>query len=135
MRKQFWLGVFAYLIPSFPLAFLWHTQWFKAHYDALGIYRADMIIPFGFASMVLQALAFSWLYPRLFPARMNAWLGNGIRFAFGLFLIVWTYTTLSVGAKHVMTSVSSFVQVETVFTLVQFLITAPLIALAWRKAD
>jgi hypothetical protein len=118
----------------FPLAFLWHTQWFKAQYDALHIYRADLIIPFGFASMVIQGLVFSWAFPRLFPDRGSAWLGNGLRYTLGLFVIVWTYTTLSVGAKHVMTSVSSFVTVETAFTLIQFLITAPLIAWAWRKA-
>lgn len=135
MTRQFWFGVLAYLLPSFPLAFFWHLQWFKGNYDALGIYRADMIIPFGFASMVIQALVYSWLYPRLFPQRGAAFLGNGIRYALVLSLIVWTYTTLAVGAKHIMNSVPDFVMIETAFTLVQFLITAPLIAWAWRKND
>ena len=135
MTKQFWLGVLAYLVPSFPLAFFWHTAWFKPVYDGLGVYRPDMIVPFGFASMVIQGLVYSWVYPRLFPNRGRAWFGNGIRYALGLTLIVWTYTTLAVGAKHVMTSVPDFVRIETAFTLAQFLLTAPLIALAWRRAD
>jgi hypothetical protein len=135
MTRQFWLGVAAYLLPSFPLAFFWHTAWFKGTYDALGVYRTDMIVPFGFASMVIQAIVYSWLYPRLFPDRGRAFLGHGIKYAVGLSLIVWTYTTLAVGAKHIMTSVSDFARIETAFTFVQFLITAPLIALAWRRAD
>ena len=65
--RGFWLGVAAYLVPTFPIAYAWHLVLFAPAYDALGIYRPDPIIPFGFASMVIQGIAFSWAYPRLFP--------------------------------------------------------------------
>jgi hypothetical protein len=31
------------------------------------MYRSEVIIPLGLASMVVQALVFAWSYPRLFP--------------------------------------------------------------------
>jgi hypothetical protein len=135
MNKRYWLGVLAYLVPSFPLAYVWHLIAFKPWYDALAVYRADMIVPFGFASMVIQALAFSWAYPKLFPDRGAAFLGNGLRYGLGLAALAGTYTVLSVAAKHVMNSVADFVMIEAAFTLVQFLITGPLIAWAWRNPD
>jgi len=43
--RSFWLGVAAYLIPTFPIAFVWHLVLFEQKYHALGIYRGDPIIP------------------------------------------------------------------------------------------
>ncbi len=57
--RSFWLGVAAYLVPSFPIAYAWHLVVFAPAYEALRIYRPDPIIPFGFASMLIQGLAFS----------------------------------------------------------------------------
>lgn len=53
--RNFWLGVAAYLVPSFPIAYAWHLVWFAPSYEALGIYRPDPIIPFGLVSMLIQA--------------------------------------------------------------------------------
>jgi hypothetical protein len=47
-------------------------------------------------------------------------------------LLAWSFTTLPVAAKYRMTSVSSFVTLETCFTILQFVVVSPLIALAWR---
>jgi hypothetical protein len=33
---------------------------FKDYYERLAIYRKDIIIPFGFLSMLIQALVFAW---------------------------------------------------------------------------
>ncbi|MFY9958041.1 hypothetical protein [Bradyrhizobium sp.] len=68
-KRCFWLGFAAYLVPTFPIAYVWHLVLFAPTYEALGIYRPDPIIPFGFASMVIQSVIFSWTYPRLFPGR------------------------------------------------------------------
>jgi hypothetical protein len=131
--RSFWLGVAAYLVPTFPIAYAWHLVAFAPAYDALGIYRPDPIIPFGFASMVIQAIAFSWAYPRLFPGRGNAILKPGLAYGLALAILSWSFTTLAVAAKNIMTSVPTYVQLETGFTLLQFLIVGPLIALAYRK--
>jgi hypothetical protein len=42
-------------------------------------------------------------------------------------------TTLAVAAKNIMTSVPTYIQLETGFTLLQFLIVGPMIALAYRN--
>jgi hypothetical protein len=131
--RSFWLGVAAYLLPTFPIAYVWHLVVFAPAYDALGIYRPDPIIPFGFASMVIQAIAFSWAYPRLFPGRGSAVLKPGLVYGLALAILSWSFTTLAVAAKNIMTSVPVYVELETGFTLLQFLIVGPLIALAYRN--
>jgi hypothetical protein len=130
--RSFWLGVAAYLVPSFPIAYLWHLVLLAPAYEALRIYRPDPIIPFGFASMLIQALAFSWAYPRLFPARGSAILKPGLAYGLALAILSWSFTTLAVAAKNIMTSVPTYVGLETGFTLLQFLVVGPLIALAYR---
>ena len=34
---SFWLGMAAYLVPSFPIAFVWHLVLFERRYRELGI--------------------------------------------------------------------------------------------------
>jgi hypothetical protein len=75
--RRFRLGVAAYLVPTFPIAYVWHLVVFAPAYEALGIYRPDPIISFGFASMLIQAIAFSWAYPQLLPGRGSAVLKPG----------------------------------------------------------
>jgi hypothetical protein len=106
---------------------------FAQVYEALGIYRPDPIIPFGFASMMIQGIVFSWAYPRLFPGRGSAILKPGLAYGLALAILSWSFTTLAVAAKNIMTSVPAYVGLETGFTLLQFLIVGPLIALAHRN--
>jgi hypothetical protein len=47
--------------------------------------------------------------------------------------VSWSYTTLAVAAKNVMTSVPTYMALETGFTLVQFAVVGPLIAFAYRR--
>ena len=128
----FILAVLAYLVPSFIVGFVWHLKLFHAQYTALGIYRADVLIPFGFASMVVQGVLFAWMYPRLFSTAPDAWLHSGLQSAALYAALSWSFTTLAVAAKHPMTSVAAYVRIETAFTVVQFALVGPLLALAWR---
>jgi hypothetical protein len=130
--RAFWLGFFAYVLLSFPIAYVWHLVLFAPMYHDLAIYRDDVIIPFGLLSMFIQGAAFSWLYPRVFVDR-SPLLWNGLRYGLGLALLSWSFTTLAVGAKHVMTSVPTYLMLETAFTLVQFAVVGPLIALAYKR--
>jgi hypothetical protein len=135
MKRSFWLSALAYVLPTFPLGYAWHLVTFKEAYDRLELYRAEVIIPFGLASMLVQAVIFAWLYPRLFSTRREDWMASALRFA-GVFApFAWSFTTLPVAAKYHMSSVTSFLMLETGFTILQFLITAPLIALAQRGAQ
>lgn len=134
MERPFLLAVAAYLLPTFPLGYFWHLTTFREQYERLGLYREKVIIPFGLASMLVQALLFAWLYPRVFSTSRDAWLSSAAGFALVFGLLAWSFTTLPVAAKYRMTSVRSFLLLETAFTAVQFLIVSPLIALAWRNA-
>ena len=132
-KSSFWLGVAAYLLPTFPIAYVWHLVLFAPAYEALGIYRPDPIIPFGFASMVIQGVIFSWAYPQLFPGRGSAIFRPGLTYGLALAVLSWSFTTLAIAAKNIMTSVPLYVELETGFTLLQFAIVGPLIALAHRN--
>jgi hypothetical protein len=125
------LGTLAYLLPTFVVGYVWHLQLFSDRYTELEIYRSDVIIPFGFASMAVQGLIFSALYG---VSLSGAPLVRGAaRFAAVAGTLSWTFTTLAVAAKTRMASVADYMVLETGFTFVQFALAAPLLALAWRK--
>jgi hypothetical protein len=125
---QFVLNLLAYLVPTFALGFIWHLKLFHQRYRDLNIYRPDVIIPFGFLSMLVQGSIFAFAYPRL--TSTPATLSTGMAFASGAALLSWSFTTLAVAAKHPMKSVSRYVGIETAFTVVQFLVVGPLLALS-----
>ena len=131
--RGFWLGVAAYLVPSFPIAFVWHLVLFEQQYHALKIYRDDPIIPFGLATMIVQGVIFSWIFPRVFAPGRGSVLKDGLLYGLGAGLLSWSFTTLAVAAKHPMTSIPDYVLLETAFTILQFAVVGPLIALAWRR--
>ena len=134
MNKQFWLGFAAYLLPTFPLGYFWHLVTFAEAYHRLDIYRSEVIIPMGLASMLVQAVFFTWAYPRLFSIERAAWIGSALRGTAVFGLLAWSFTTLPVAAKYRMTSLMDFMMLESGFTLLQFAVVVPLVALAHRKA-
>jgi hypothetical protein len=134
MMRRIIAGALSYLVPTFVLGFVWHLIAFKGYYDALAMYRRDMIIPFGFLAMTLQALLFAWVFDNTF-ARSRASVGKrGLYFAAFGAVLSWSYTTLSVAAKNVMASVPDYLLIESAFTVVQWAIVGPLMALALSRA-
>ncbi len=128
-----WLAVAAYILPTFPLGYSWHLTLFKEEYERLDLYRAEVIIPFGLASMAIQALLFAWLYPRIFDTRRDAWRRGALGFGLVFGVLAWSFTTLPVAAKYQMSSVGDFLLLETGFTLLQFAVVSPLVSLACRE--
>ena len=129
---QYASAVLAYLVPTFALGLVWHLVLFQSYYEALAMYRRDIIIPFGFLSMLSQAAIFAWLYERAFAVRPGLW---PTAFAYGAVgaMLSWSFTTLAVAAKNVMASVPDYLLIETAFTLVQWALVAPLTVLASRR--
>ncbi len=133
MNTAFWKAALAYLIPTFPLGYAWHLVTFHAQYEQLKLYRSEVIIPMGLASMAVQSVFFAWAYPRLFSTASSQWVSSALR-AWVIFGgLAWSFTTLPVAAKYQMTSVPLFLALETAFTVVQFAAVAPLLALAMRR--
>jgi hypothetical protein len=118
MNKRYSLGILAYLVPSFALAFLWHLVLFKEYYESLAIYRVDIIIPFGFLSMLIQSVLFAWIYDRMFAPTPSPMTASIVKYAILGALLSWSFTTLAVGAKNLMSSVPRFMTIETAFTVV-----------------
>lgn len=130
-RKYLVAGTLAYAVPTFLIAAPWHMLLFAEHYAQLAIYRDDKIVPFGLASMLIQGLAFAYLYAATY--RGGSVLGSGLRFALIVGPIAWSFMVLAVAAKHPMTSVSGYMTIETAFTVVQYLIIGPLLAFTYKK--
>lgn len=134
MNKRFWLGVAAYVLPTFPLGYVWHLVLFAPQYRALQIYQPDVIIPLGLLSMLIQGALLSWVFPKVVRDDGDeSWFRRGLKFGLCVGLFAWTLTTLVVAAKHAMTSVPLFVALESGFTLIQYIIVGPLIAWAHRR--
>ncbi len=132
MKKEFWLAALAYLLPTFPLGYFWHLVTFADRYHQLAMYRDDVLIPLGLASMVIQALFFAWAYPRMFGAYAASWKAGALRFGVFFGVLAWSFVVLPVAAKYRMASVVDFMVLETMFTILQFAVVAPLIAWVYR---
>lgn len=130
--RRFSTAALAYLLPTFPLGYLWHLNWFHARYEQLQMFRAEVIIPMGLGSMLIQAVVYAALYPRLFAGR--SWVRGALGFGLTFGALAWSLAVLPVAAKYRMASVADFVALESAFTFVHYLVVSPLIALAWRGA-
>jgi hypothetical protein len=130
--RRYGLAVVAYMVPTFPLGYAWHLQLFQDRYRALELYRPEVLIPLGVASMLIQGVIFAWMYPKLFSTRRSDFHRSSIQFFIVFASLAWSFTTLPVAAKYQMSSVPAFFALETGFTVVQFLVVSPLISLAWR---
>jgi hypothetical protein len=131
MTVRYGLAIIAYIVPTFAIAFVWHLVLFEDYYAALEIYRSDIIIPFGFLSMGIQAPIFAWFYRTAFAGRPGTWLTRGLAYAAAGALLSWSFTTIAVAAKNVMASVPDYLLIETAFTVVQWIVVGPLTALAF----
>lgn len=130
--RRFFLAGLAYLLPAFPLGYLWHLNWLHARYEQLQMYRAEVIIPLGLGSMLIQAVIYAALYPRLFAGR--TWTRGALGFGLTFGTLAWSLAVLPVAAKYRTASVVDFMALESAFTVLHYLVVSPLIALAWRGA-
>ena len=84
--------------------------------------------------MLIQAFVFAWVYQQAFAQRNGSLLSRGLRYAAVGAILSWSFTTLAVAAKNVMTSVPDYLVIETAFTVVQWIMVGPLTALAFASA-
>lgn len=105
---------------------------FHDAYARLEIFRSEVVIPLGLPSVLIQALIFAWAYPRLFSTRREEWGRSAALSGLVFAVLSWSFTTLTVAAKNKMNSVPDYLLIETGFTLLQFALVAPLMALAYR---
>lgn len=133
MITRYGLPILAYLVPTFAIAFVWHLMIFEDYYAALQMYRSDIIIPFGLLSILIQSVVFAWIYEKTLARWRGTWLSRGLAYAALGGVLSWTFTTLAVAAKNIMTSVPDYLLIETAFTAVQWIVVGPLTALAFAR--
>lgn len=131
-NRRFLYGLAAYAVPTFTIAYLWHLVVFADAYQALDIYRDELIVPFGGVAILIQGSLSAAAYPRLFGD--GSLLSNGLRYGLAAGLLSWTFTTLAVAAKFPMNSIATFMLLESAFTAVQFAVVGPLTARVFRRA-
>ena len=133
MMRRIGVGALSYLVPTFALGFVWHLVAFRSYYERLAMYRRDVIIPFGFLSMTLQAVLFAWVFDSSFARRYTRIGQRALAFAAFGAVLSWSFTTLAVAAKNVMTSVPDYLLIESAFTAVQWSMVGPLMAQSHAK--
>ncbi len=130
MKKKI-LAVLAYVIPTFPLGYLWHLTVFADYYKSLEVFREHLVIPFGFASMLIQGVVWAIIYERMFAGEPI--MRGALKFASLACPLAWSFMVLAVGAKHHMASVSGFLLIETAFILLHYIVVSPLIAAVYAR--
>jgi hypothetical protein len=126
------LAVLAYMLPTFPLGFIWHLTIFADYYKSLNVYRDEIVIPFGMASMLVQGIVWAVVYERLFSG--ESILKGALKFASLACPLAWSFMVLAVSAKHQMSSASGYLLVETAFVVIQYAIVSPLIAAVYASS-
>jgi hypothetical protein len=116
------LAALIYLIPTFPLGYVWHLTTFKERYAALKVYRDPVIPPLGLASMAIQGVAFGIIYTGIIQPMAGGWLVKGLTYAALGGLLSWSFTTIAAAAKSPMTSIREFFVLESAFTALQWII-------------
>ena len=129
--NAFMKGAIAYLLVTFPLAFVWHLVVFKDVYDALGIFnREEPIVALGFLVILVQGLLLSYVFPYFHRGGSSVKTGLRLGLVMGLFL--WSSQVVAAAAKHEVSSLSTWLGIETAYFAIQFALVGLAIGLAYR---
>ncbi|MBV1867075.1 MAG: hypothetical protein KUG69_04095 [Marinosulfonomonas sp.] len=130
MAKTF-LTVLAFIVVSFGVQGLSHFVINADHFAAIGFIRAEPVLPMGIAAMIVQALIFSFVMPRLWPSGATIRQGVIVSACFGLFLA--SYIVLAEPAKYAAPSIPAWMTIESLASFVQFGVFGVLLGLIYRK--
>ncbi len=131
--KKYILATLAFIIVGFTIAFVWHLVLFKAVYNSLKIYSREPIISLGFLSFILIGLAFVYIF-QFFRRGKNPIL-EGLVFgllAYGV--LMGGVGVLAEGAKHTVTSLSTWLVLESAFYLVTGMILGMITGMIYGKS-
>jgi hypothetical protein len=76
---------------------------------------------------------FAWIYSEVFVHLGKGAGARGLAYAAFGAVLSWSFTTIAVAAKNVMSSVPDYLLIESAFTAVQWAIVGPLTALVYAK--
>lgn len=132
--KKYFVGVLAFIIVGFAIAATWHFVLFGQVYTDLKIYSIEPIIPLGLISFILEGLAFVYVF-QLFR-RGEKPLLEGLIFGLVVYgIIMGGVGVLAEGAKHYVTSLSTWLLVEGAFYLITGAILGTIVGLIYGKSS
>ena len=131
--KRYIQATLAFIIVGFIIAFVWHLVLFKDVYNSLKIYSREPIIALGFISFILEGLAFVYIF-QFFRRGKNP-LYEGMVFGLLVFgVLMGGVGVLAEGAKHTVTSLSTWLLIEGVFYLISGVILGIVVGLIYGKS-
>ncbi|MBY0471542.1 DUF1761 domain-containing protein [bacterium] len=132
MTRKFILSTLVYSIVTMIHGFTWHFNFFPEVYAQLGIYnREPPVIPLGFASMIIQGIILAYLYPRYY--RGGTPVKEGIKFGLIMGFFLFSISTLANAAKIQVSSMSTWLAIQSAFHLIQFVVAGAGIGLVYGK--
>ncbi|GAB1258381.1 hypothetical protein NBRC116494_28830 [Aurantivibrio plasticivorans] len=124
-------GTLAYTLVTFPLAVVWHILLFEEKYKVFGYFQGEPSFLLGFATIVIQGVVLSFLYPFV------NFSGNGpirgLKYSLLIGAFFWTSHVLAFVAKQIVQNPIGFVAMESFYLLLQFGIFGILIGFIFNK--
>lgn len=133
MSREFVLAWAVYVVVTFGLGFVWHLVLFRRTYSRLGVFSRidDPVIPLGIAAMLIQGGILAYLYP-LFPSSDTP-LETGLRFGLVAGAFLASSAVVAEAAKQRVSSLSTWLVLETAYYLIQFAAVGVLIAMVYGR--
>lgn len=132
---KFFGSWFAYLVITFAMGFVWHLVIFKELYAELGIFTRidDPIIPLGFTAMLIQGAVLAYLYPLI--AKSGNPISEGLKFGLLMGLFIASSAVIAEAAKQRVSSLPTWLVVESVYYAIQFSLSGIAIAFIYGKLE
>ena len=131
-NNRFYLATLAYIVVTFIIAASWHLATFKEVYEQLAIFtRKEPLIPLGLISMVLQGLVVAYCYPRM---RIEGTpVTKGLKFGLLMGVFLGSGAVFGEAGKQEVTSLSTWLVLESVYYLLQFAIVGMVIGVMYGR--
>ena len=123
----------AYVVVTFAIGFVWHLVLFKELYAKLGIYSRldDPIVSLGLSAMLIQGAVLAYLYPLI--AKPGSPVLEGLRFGLIMGLFIASSAVIAEAAKQRVTSLPTWLAIETTYYAIQFSLCGIAMAVVYSK--
>jgi len=108
----------AFIVFTFPLAFLWHLKIFRTKYEQWQYFGGDAQPLLGLLAMVVQGVVLAVCYP--FFAVTTLPFFNALAFSGFMLVFFWSTHVVSTMAKTKETRHWGFFTLETLYLVIQF---------------
>jgi hypothetical protein len=117
--KNFIFTALAYLLLTFPCAYLWHLVFFRSFYERIGYFgEKEPIVALGFLTIAAQGFVLAYAYP-FFQRGRNA-LVDGMRAAAIFGLLIGSVQVVAAAAKNHAPATAEWFLFESLYFVIQF---------------